>query len=115
MLSGWRETIRGRGLWVGAVGAIAIAACVVFSRCGLVEPKPPNILIITVDALRADHLDAYGYERDTAPELTALAARGARFDAAYAQAPLTVPSLLMIMTGELFYHNNIPAGIPTLA
>lgn len=115
MLSGWRQAIRGHGIWVGAVGAIAVAACVVFSRCGLVESKPPNILIITVDALRADHLDAYGYERDTAPELTALAARGARFDAAYAQAPLTVPSLLMIMTGELFYHGNIPAGIPTLA
>jgi arylsulfatase len=79
------------------------------------KSKPPNILIITVDALRADHLDVYGYDRETAPELAALAKRGARFDAAYAQAPLTVPSIFMMMTGELFYRRSVPAGVPTLA
>lgn len=99
----------------GSVFALAVAAGLIFVRCGLAGPKPPNVLIITVDALRPDHLDIHGYERETAPELAALAARGARFDAATAQAPLTVPSVFMMMTGELFYHGRIPAGIATLA
>jgi arylsulfatase A-like enzyme len=94
-------------------GAILLLAPIL-TRCS-VENPPPNILIITVDALRADHLEVYGYGRETAPELAELAARGARFEAATVQAPLTVPSLFIMMTGELFYHINIPPGIKTLA
>src|SRR5690606_954878 len=43
-----------------------------WSRC--------DVLLVTVDALRADHLGAYGYDRATSPELDKLAARGARFE-----------------------------------
>jgi len=86
----------------------------ILTRCGFGKSRP-NILIITVDALRADHLEVYGYGRETAPELAELAARGARFDAVTVQAPLTVPSLFIMLTGRLFYHANIPPGIETLA
>jgi arylsulfatase A-like enzyme len=83
--------------------------------CSLVESTPPNVLMITVDALRADHLELYGYAKSTAPELSKLAERGAYFEAASAQAPLTVPSLLIMMTGRLLYHSSIPPGMTTLA
>lgn len=58
-----------------------------------------DILLITVDALRADHLGAYGYERSTSPHLDALAARGARFERAYCPIPNTSYSLGSLMTG----------------
>ena len=69
------------------------------------EPKPqaapdaPNVLLITVDTLRADRLGAYGYELDTSPKLDALAARGARFASATVQWPKTWPSLASFLTG----------------
>ncbi len=59
-----------------------------------------DILLVTVDALRADHLGAYGYRRPTTPNLDALAARGARFDAAYCATPHTSYSVTSLMTGK---------------
>lgn len=59
-----------------------------------------DILLVTVDALRADHLGAYGYRRPTSPNLDALAARGARFDAAYCATPHTSYSVTSLMTGK---------------
>lgn len=58
----------------------------------------PNIILITVDTLRADHLDVYGYERETAPVIAGLAGDGIRFKYALAQAPWTLPSLASIHT-----------------
>src|SRR5690606_5400706 len=48
-----------------------------------------SILLVTVDALRADHLGAYGYERNTTPFLDSLASQGIRFSRAYAATPHT--------------------------
>src|ERR1041385_3424500 len=61
-----------------------------------------NILLITLDTTRADHLGCYAGPAHNAPKtpnLDALAARGARFNYAIAQAPLTLPSHASIMTG----------------
>jgi arylsulfatase A-like enzyme len=60
------------------------------------EP-PRSILLITVDALRPDHLSCYGYGRPTSPEIDAVAARGVRFERVYSPAaytPQAVPSML---------------------
>jgi len=105
------------GVFVSRFGPIGLALAAVFllARCGLFAPSPPNVLMITVDALRADHLDIYGYDRETAPELAELARRGARFDAVTVQAPLTIPSLHIIMTGELYYQADILPDMKTLA
>src|SRR5690606_31684387 len=46
---------------------------------------PPDIILISIDTLRPDHLGAYGYGRDTSPVLDSLAARGATFANAFAQ------------------------------
>ena len=58
---------------------------------------PPNIILITVDTLRPDHLGCYGYRRPTSPSIDSLAARGVRFENARTAAtytPQAVPSLL---------------------
>jgi choline-sulfatase len=64
-------------------------------------PQRPNILLITIDTLRADHLGCYGYGPAATPVLDSLAARGVRFTAAIAHTPLTAPSHASILTGLL--------------
>ena len=59
-----------------------------------------DIVLITIDALRADHLGSYGYARKTSPHIDALAARGVRFDHAYCPTPHTSYSVASMMTGK---------------
>jgi arylsulfatase A-like enzyme len=59
-----------------------------------------DVVLLTVDALRADHLTSYGYARPTTPNIDALAREGARFDAAYCPTPHTSYSITSLMTGK---------------
>ncbi|MDG1498497.1 MAG: sulfatase [Planctomycetota bacterium] len=61
--------------------------------------KRPNILLITVDTLRADHLQPYGYQRPTSPQLAELAQGAMVFEDAQSTAPWTLPSLASLVTG----------------
>jgi len=61
-----------------------------------------DVVLITVDAVRADHLGCYGYPRPTSPNIDALAARGVRFEHAYTQAPHTSFSLASVMIGKYY-------------
>jgi arylsulfatase A-like enzyme/HEAT repeat protein len=67
-------------------------------------PRRPDadVLLITIDALRADHVGAYGYRRPTTPHLDALAAESTRFTRAYSQAPHTSFSVASMLTGKYF-------------
>lgn len=67
-------------------------------------PRFPDadVVLITVDAVRADHLGAYGYGRAVSPNIDTLAARGVRFEQAYTQAPHTSFSLASVMTGKYY-------------
>jgi arylsulfatase A-like enzyme len=58
----------------------------------------PNIVFITIDALRADHLGAYGGEQGLIPNLDAFAAEASRYDAAYVSSPWTLTSFASIFT-----------------
>ena len=58
-----------------------------------------NLILITVDTLRADHLGCYGYRQIRTPHIDGLAAEGARFTTVVAQVPLTLPSVSSILTG----------------
>lgn len=58
-----------------------------------------GVLVVAIDALRADHLGCYGYDRPTTPTLDQLAAEGVRFREAFASAPLLVPSHVALFTG----------------
>ncbi|MCB9904171.1 MAG: sulfatase [Planctomycetes bacterium] len=60
----------------------------------------PNVLLIVVDALRADMLGCYGNTQVKTPNIDELAARGVRFDSCYAQAPYTWTSFGSILTGK---------------
>ena len=64
------------------------------------EGTAPNVVLISVDTLRADRLELYGYPRPTMPHLTAWARRRAVvFEQAVAQAPWTLPSHVSMLTG----------------
>ncbi|MBZ0236326.1 MAG: sulfatase-like hydrolase/transferase, partial [Deltaproteobacteria bacterium] len=86
-------------------------------------PVPPsvpadwNLVLITIDTLRADHVGAYGYPRPTTPTLDAIAAEGALFEAGWAHAPSTRYSIPALLTGRLpldvFYDTSHP-GWPGL-
>ncbi|HEY4395446.1 MAG TPA: sulfatase-like hydrolase/transferase [Polyangia bacterium] len=67
-------------------------------------PRRPeaDVLLITIDALRADHVGAYGYTRKTTPNIDRLAAEGTRFARAYSQAPHTSFSVSSLMTSKYF-------------
>ncbi len=64
-----------------------------------------NVLLITLDTMRADRLGAYGWSGARTPNIDALAAGGVRFARAYCPAPLTLPSHCSILTGTYpLYH-----------
>lgn len=68
----------------------------------------PNIILITIDALRADHMSCYGYNRITSPHIDELCQQSIQFEFAIAQAPHTHPSLPRMMTADY----NTPLLIP---
>ena len=63
------------------------------------EPRHPlNIILISIDTLRADHLSTYGYASPTSPAIDRLAAEGVVFEQAYSHSPKTAPSHMSLMT-----------------
>jgi arylsulfatase len=89
---------------------------------GCRERKPPDILLITIDTLRADRLGAYGSRMGLTPNVDALAREALVFDRAYAAAPITGPSLSSAFTSHYPHETKItdnglliPAGVVTLA
>lgn len=64
-------------------------------------------MLVLVDTLRADHLGAYGYRRPTSPHLDALAARGLRYERAYAHASWTLPSVASLLTGLPVHDHRV--------
>lgn len=60
----------------------------------------PNIVLLLLDAARADHIGTYGYERNTTPFLDSLASRGVRYDNVYANSVFSLPSYASLFTGE---------------
>ena len=127
--------------WIGLPSIVALGVCIaVFgftasfsalppavSYAKLASPGAPagpNVILITVDTLRADHLGSYGYQRPTSPYLDSLAASGTRYEDAVAPAAWTKPSTGTILTGlypsrhGALYHGSelhTPPGCKTLA
>lgn len=90
--------------------AAALLACAPLTGCGGQGAAPTgngeapfaggNLLLVTVDTLRADHLGAYGAAEKVTPNLDSLAERGVRFTHCYAPVPLTLPSHTVMFTGR---------------
>ncbi len=83
----------------------------------------PNVVVITIDTLRADHLGCYGYKQIRTPNIDALAADATRFERAYTAVPVTLPSHTVMFTGTYpmlsgmhdFAANKLNPTQPTLA
>jgi arylsulfatase A-like enzyme/Flp pilus assembly protein TadD len=94
-----------------------------WSLGGSLALAAPNVLLITIDTLRADHVGCYGYKFPTTPHLDNLCRQGVRFTRAYTPAPITLPAHAALFTGMLppqnqmrdFTNNRLPAGVPALA
>lgn len=88
-----------RPLLFGVISGVYLLLAVSTSYWNLTNvPKGPNVVLITIDTLRADHLGCYGYEKNTSPTIDRLAREGVRFNRMFAQRGLTWPSLTSIMT-----------------
>ncbi len=88
--------------WVAGLAALALMAFGAWwwwGPAGRVADDRPDVLLVTIDTLRADHVGCYGDARAATPVLDGLARRGVRFDEAIAQVPLTLPSHASILTG----------------
>jgi arylsulfatase A-like enzyme len=102
-----------------SAGLLVLACPLLCLACG---EEPRDLVLVSVDTLRADHLGAYGDGRGLTPHLDALAAESIRYERAYAPVPLTLPSLAGLLTGhhpdDLGVRDNVsrlPAGVTTLA
>jgi arylsulfatase A-like enzyme len=81
---------------------VPLWSCIIaLAACSPEEPpwQPPDMLLISIDTLRADHLPTYGYPRPTAPRIDELARQSAIFDEAYTEAPFTLPAHTSLLTG----------------
>ena len=91
-----------------AIGRIGLALILTVSMLHLATiidrrinfPKGPNVILIGVDTLRADHLGCYGYARETSPAIDKLAAEGILFQEAISHMPATTPSFASILTSK---------------
>ena len=108
------------------VKTLALCAGLLGAACGSspprLAPKALSVVLITIDTLRADRVGAYGAAGARTPTLDGLAREGARFDRAWATAPITLPSHASLLTGRYppahrARHNGIAveAGVATLA
>lgn len=104
-----------------AAAALVIALPLAGAACAP-PPGPRNLLFVTLDTTRRDHLPIYGYPRDTAPRLTELASRAVVFDDAVTQETNTTPSHASMFTGVYPHeHGALDNGVrlpdlrPTLA
>jgi len=87
-------------LGIAVFFSILISTIYIFFYQRIYIPDGPNIVIITVDTLRADHLGSYGYHKNISPNIDNLARDGILFEKAYSQAPWTLPSMASMHTSE---------------
>lgn len=92
--------------------ASASAAAVLLSAYLFLPKHPPrpNVVLVVIDTLRADHLPFYGYPKETAPFLSKLAARGVLFERAYAASSWTAPATASIFTSLYPFQHGVVMG-----
>jgi arylsulfatase A-like enzyme len=107
------------------VRILVVPAVLVLAACGAPSPSTDgsfNLVILSIDTLRPDHLGCYGYHRNTSPNLDLLARRSAVFDQAVTVHVTTAPAHGSILTGRypgghgiLRNGMRLTEGVPTLA
>jgi Sulfatase len=109
----WKKTLP----WTGAFALLVVVGIPavgwlsdrqVVAKLPAASPQAPNILVIVVDTLRADHLSSYGYSRRTSPNIDRLVRKGVVFENAVSACSWTYPSHVSLVTGRyLFEHGTI--------
>jgi len=126
--AGWRSGVADLSPWAGRRVRLELAAHpeqAFDARVGIpvwanVEvlgrspgPPPPNLVLISIDTLRSDHLSLYGYERQTSPAIDEWArSRAVVFENAIASSPWTLPSHISIFTGQNPQRHGVNYGLP---
>jgi arylsulfatase A-like enzyme len=121
---------------IAAAGAVVLAANSLLTGNGPYSSKaeaPPsaasapvadgyNVILISIDSLRSDHLGAYGYKRDTSPTIDALAAAGVMFAKNSSTSAWTLPAHMSLITGRSLLGHGVISDdralsddVPTLA
>lgn len=77
---------------------------------GCKKSPEPNVVLIVLDTLRADHLPFYGYEKNTAPFLTQLASQGVVFENVFAASSWTAPASASIFTSLYPFQHGVTTG-----
>ncbi len=75
----------------------------------------PNVLLITIDTLRMDHLGVYGYPLPTSPAIDRLAREGVLFTDAITPVPMTAPAVASLLTGQHVDHHRVHLNAGTFA
>jgi arylsulfatase A-like enzyme/predicted Zn-dependent protease len=106
-----------RALRLAAVVALAVAVAALIGRerfAGLLPSSARSLLLVSLDAVRADRLGCYGHAGARTPNLDALAARGLRFAQATTVAPLTLPAHASLLSGAFPSRHGVRdnAGFP---
>jgi len=88
----------------------------------ILHANRPNVLLITIDTLRADHVGTFGYPVKTSPQIDSLASRGITFTNCMAQWPKTWPSMASLLTGAYpkttgmrYKHSYMPSSLTLLS
>jgi arylsulfatase A-like enzyme len=104
-----RSVLRGLSGAKVAGAALLLLAGVNLTAAAQARRAQPrlNVLLITIDALRADHLGVYGYPRATSPNIDRLARESVTFQRAVSQWPLTSPSFAAMMSGTYGHTNGL--------
>jgi arylsulfatase A-like enzyme len=85
--------------------ALLVPAAVFQQGCSRGE-RPPNVILITLDTVRADHLGCYGYTRNTSPRIDAFADHATQYTHAISSAPWTVPTHASLFTARFSFEHG---------
>ena len=112
LMAYWKRTAP----WMAAAGILIFALVqggaryaerAALAKLPVAPADSPNVLVIIVDTLRADHLSAYGYSRPTSPNIDRLAAEGALFQNAVSAASWSLPSHVSMLTGRYQFEHGV--------
>jgi arylsulfatase A-like enzyme len=96
-----------------AGAALALLTLLPLAGCG--GERPANVLLITVDTLRADRLSSYGYTESQTPHIDVLAGRGVLFERAFCDVTWTTPSMASTFTGTYATRHGLQSSHQRLA
>lgn len=124
----WAAPVLALALLAGSVSLARMSAAQASPSEVISKSSQPNVIVIVIDTVRADHLSVYGYDRDTTPNLKKLAEDSAVYDQAFSASDITLTSHATLFTGmyaswhgahcqppEATYGRAVEPQVPTLA